>query len=289
MANVGIVLSGGGAKGAFEIGVLEVLLEKIKKDGDILVGISGTSIGAFNGAFVASGQFELLKKIWLEWTEKTCPLISTPWYGPIINLLTKGYMYDPEPLNNFFDENLDSLALKNSDITFINTMVNLSDGKLVYGGNRVPGNFLFKKREIMASMAFIPGTPSVEIDGVFYGDGGFRDTIPVSGLLENSGINKYDKIYIISVEPEEKIWYPELSENNRMSVIKKFLFVLWDILWDENSRSDIEIGKLKYWNKNPETFKVIRPKKINLSTTDFNHDLIVEAYNHGLEIAKESL
>jgi len=47
---LGIVLSGGGAKGAYEVGFLKYLAEEgIQADA-----IAGTSIGALNGAIYAS-------------------------------------------------------------------------------------------------------------------------------------------------------------------------------------------------------------------------------------------
>ena len=57
MSGLGLILSGGGARGAYEVGVLEYVFNEF---GD-LTGlppkvdlISGTSVGAVNGAFVAS-------------------------------------------------------------------------------------------------------------------------------------------------------------------------------------------------------------------------------------------
>ena len=65
-----LVLSGGGFKGAFQLGALEYLKENgiAHQDGtntdfrfDI---IAGVSVGALNGAFVATEQFEELKQLW---------------------------------------------------------------------------------------------------------------------------------------------------------------------------------------------------------------------------------
>jgi NTE family protein len=283
---IGIVLSGGGAKGAFEVGVLRALLNKINKDKDVLAGISGTSIGAMNAAFVASGQFEDLEKIWLSWTLKNCPLIQSDWYGNIVSLVTKGYMYNAEPVRSFFQKSLSVSALYNSPIKYVNTQVRLGDGELRLGGN------VFQKtnqdltiREIMASMAFVPGTPSVTIENEEYGDGGFRDTVPVKALIQNC--EKMDKIYIINVNPEKRIWNPALTKNNIMGLPAKLRFIYDDILWDEANRSDIEIGMLRFWNN--DNYQVIYPEKVNLSTQDFDSALIKESYEHGLMIANKVL
>ena len=48
---VGLVLSGGGARGAYEVGVLRYVFERIGGRFDV---VAGTSVGAINGAYVAA-------------------------------------------------------------------------------------------------------------------------------------------------------------------------------------------------------------------------------------------
>jgi NTE family protein len=54
MSRVALVLSGGGARGAYEIGVLSELLPELEKRGETPRIVVGTSVGAFNTAFVAA-------------------------------------------------------------------------------------------------------------------------------------------------------------------------------------------------------------------------------------------
>ena len=57
-----IVLGGGGSKGAYQIGAWRALKELgIKYDI-----ITGTSIGAFNGAMMVQGDFEKALALWRE-------------------------------------------------------------------------------------------------------------------------------------------------------------------------------------------------------------------------------
>ena len=75
MSGLGLILSGGGARGAYEVGVLEYIFNEF---GD-LTGkppavdlISGTSVGAVNGAFVASMLHDLpdgVRRLVSVWTE----------------------------------------------------------------------------------------------------------------------------------------------------------------------------------------------------------------------------
>lgn len=57
---IALVLSGGGAKGAFQVGALEVFFDQ---DYEFDV-ISGVSVGALNGAMIATRQFSELQQLW---------------------------------------------------------------------------------------------------------------------------------------------------------------------------------------------------------------------------------
>ncbi len=60
-----LVLSGGGFKGAFQIGALDYLREAELVDPELHFDvIAGISAGALNGSFIASQQYALLKTIW---------------------------------------------------------------------------------------------------------------------------------------------------------------------------------------------------------------------------------
>jgi len=57
----GLVLEGGGAKGAYHVGAYKALMEL----GVEIGGIAGTSIGALNGALLVQGDLEKLEDIWV--------------------------------------------------------------------------------------------------------------------------------------------------------------------------------------------------------------------------------
>jgi len=74
-----LVLSGGGFKGAFQVGALEyllynpILIEDEVIDIDHFDVISGVSVGSLNGAFIATQQLETLKDIWFNQIIKRGP------------------------------------------------------------------------------------------------------------------------------------------------------------------------------------------------------------------------
>ena len=57
MENISLVLSGGGARGAYQIGAWSALRE-LGLESQINV-ITGSSIGAINGALMAQGDYDL--------------------------------------------------------------------------------------------------------------------------------------------------------------------------------------------------------------------------------------
>ena len=57
---LGLVLEGGGAKGAFHAGAVKALIER----GYVFDGVAGASIGALNGAMIAQGDFDKCYKLW---------------------------------------------------------------------------------------------------------------------------------------------------------------------------------------------------------------------------------
>src|SRR2546426_1015155 len=60
---VAVVLAGGGARGAYEIGALSALLPHLEARGERPRVIVGTSVGAINAAFLAAAAAEPLERV----------------------------------------------------------------------------------------------------------------------------------------------------------------------------------------------------------------------------------
>lgn len=68
---MGLVLSGGGARGAFQVGVWEILLRDARGMRHLPAVVSGTSAGALNGALIAAGAApEEMLEFWLDLAKK---------------------------------------------------------------------------------------------------------------------------------------------------------------------------------------------------------------------------
>ncbi len=90
---VGLVLAGGGARGAYEAGALSVLLPYLEQRGERPGIVLGTSIGALNGSFLAAtahlpaiGSLDRLVELWgeVQFSDIIGPLVSPPQLGRVL-------------------------------------------------------------------------------------------------------------------------------------------------------------------------------------------------------------
>jgi NTE family protein len=83
MGKTALVLSGGGAKGAFQVGAEKYLREELGYSWDV---IGGVSVGALNGSMLAMEKYSRLEAIWRT-------ISSQSVYSGTINLLTLWKLY----------------------------------------------------------------------------------------------------------------------------------------------------------------------------------------------------
>jgi NTE family protein len=162
-----LVLGGGGSRGAYEIGVWQALNEL----GIEINIVTGTSIGAINGAMVAQGDFEKALSIWHAIAEST-----------ITELNEQG------TLKNILENHLNEQIIRDSKIAYGVVTVEFP--------NFNPHHVFIedipvgKLRDyILASSAFFPVITPHEIDNKKFIDGGYLDNLPVNMVLEKGAVN----------------------------------------------------------------------------------------------------
>lgn len=190
-----IVLAGGGAKGSYHFGFWRAIRE-LGIDFQI---VTGSSVGALNGAMMASGLFESGISMWnnihTEDIISTSPstlssMIDTEgiaaslksFLGDIGENAVKLEM-DPFPLGNLIDRYLDEKALRESPIDFglmISEYPNMRTHPVRI--SEIPYGML--KDYLMASSAVYPSMHPVEIAGKRYVDGGYSDNFPINLALD---------------------------------------------------------------------------------------------------------
>ena len=200
----GLVLEGGGTKGAYQIGAYRALTDL----GIQFTGIAGTSIGALNGALIAQGDFDAMEDIWVNYDYKSFMNIDEDTYERYKNLEMKAKNFhdvvelmnkarkkqgiDISPLRKLLEEKIDEDKIRKSNIDFGITTA-YWDGKifpkLLYTDDIPEGRLV----DYLIASASLPIFNLERMDDKLYLDGMFFDNIPVS-LLEDKG---YKDIVVI--------------------------------------------------------------------------------------------
>lgn len=166
LRKVGLVLCGGGSKGAVEVGFYRALVEL----GVPIDGIVGASIGAVNGAFIAAGiPVSQIADLWRK--VKFSDLFAFNW-KLLWNPRTAASLYDNRKLRRFLGRYLptrfEDLVMP---LTIIGTDLRTGEAVLLERGNLMEA--------ILGSIA-IPGVlPPVTIEGREIVDGGLANNLPL--------------------------------------------------------------------------------------------------------------
>lgn len=193
MDGYGLVLSGGGAKGSYEIGVWKAL-EEI---GVPIVAITGTSIGALNGAMLVQGDYELVKLAWTNFSvEQVIDVEEEEWetkkvykkhfniFSIFKNIFTSDRM-ELTPLIDALREYIDEDRIRRSPIDFGLITCSVKGLKpLQIFKDEIPEGQLV---DYLVASACFPAFKPIEIDNEKYIDGGFYDNVPIE-LMASKGI-----------------------------------------------------------------------------------------------------
>ena len=209
---VGVVLQGGGALGAYECGALNALLELMDEFAAqghdiVLKAVTGVSIGSINAACVvgaktradARARLDALwddlmleaPPFWMAAAQRDLAYFGLPgFYTPRPDFWTAPtwtYVYDTRPLLATLGRHVDFAALNASQTVFVVTAVEVVTGALRPFSNRplkhVPATKI-EPRHVLASGSLPPGFPWTEIDGMPYWDGGIVDNTPLGLAID---------------------------------------------------------------------------------------------------------
>ncbi len=207
-----LVLQGGGALGAYQVGVYEALHDAgIEPDWVI-----GTSIGAINAAIIAGNpleqRMERLNAFWrhvetpsylpgpMDWlgmgnlvTNMTTVMRGIPaFFEPNLMALRgaraavgieQAAYYSTAPLRATLDALVDFGSLEGGSTRLTVGAVNACTGAMRYFDSR---DEKLAADHVMASGALPPAFPAVRIDGEPYWDGGIYSNTPIEAVLDDN-------------------------------------------------------------------------------------------------------
>ena|GEM_PF-148574 len=202
MRPFGLILAGGGAKGAYQMGAWRAMLDL----GVEFEAIAGTSIGAINGALIAQGNFDKAMKFWgsaevanginlpgeLKANDNLFSFSNMP---QIFHEVIRNGGVDVSPAKQIVADNIDETVVRANNIPLAVVTFDLN-------GMRPVEMFVDEMPEgtlvdyLMASARF-PGLNNQGPEDTKYIDGGVYDNAPL-GVLRKKGINRLIVIDISS-------------------------------------------------------------------------------------------
>lgn len=177
-----LVLSGGGLKGSYQIGAYKAL-KKLRYNFDI---VTGTSIGAINGAFITAKEEKKAIELWKNvkinflFTEKVNEDFIVLEY---LRNIIKNKGMDVSALENNINKYLNKNKFFKSNINFGLVTVNKKTKQPKY----LEKKDLTKENlsdYLMASACFYPIFQSKKIANEEYLDGGYHDNMPIDFAIQ---------------------------------------------------------------------------------------------------------
>lgn len=184
----GLVLSGGGAKGAYEVGVIKALEELGFKPNIV----AGTSIGSVNAALYIQGGYRLLNRFWkslkvedLVGEELPNEIINDPNKNRIevVKKVIKDFGISSNSFYKKLKKTLNEEKIRKSTIDFGLVTFNVTKMKveMLYKDDIENGKLI---DYIVASCSCFPALKGIVIEDSLYIDGAYGDNMPINMVIK---------------------------------------------------------------------------------------------------------
>ena len=233
-----LVLSGGGSRGAYQIGAWRALAE-LGWTFDMVIGVS---VGSLNGAMVVQDQRILAENLWREFeTGHIFDVSNNAQPADFALEFIKQGGAGTKGLKKVVKRYLDEEAVRKSPVDY---------GLLVVDFPSLKPHYLWKKDipigkmgdYIMASSSAFPALQVYEIDGKKYADGGLENVLPIHMAVEK-GATDIVAIYLDAAGRFDKSKELASAKDTNLTLIQ----AKWDLgnflLFDkENTLRIMQLG-----------------------------------------------
>ncbi len=245
-----LVLQGGGALGAYEVGVIKALYEQPDFMPHI---VTGVSIGALNAAVLVgggSGPVQALERMWNDLAvvdipfapdaieESLAALGNAAMYqmnpAYIVAPFLATSIYDTAPLRHSIERWVDFDTLNNSATYVAVTAVNIETGELETFDNRRG----LSADHLVASTSLPPAFPITQVDGNAYWDGGLVSNAPLGCAL--NALEDFDHR---EIDTQTEVIVVDLFRNSA-TVPGNLLDVMWrsfEIMFSSKLKQDLKV------------------------------------------------
>ncbi|WP_461811770.1 biotin--[acetyl-CoA-carboxylase] ligase [Faecalimonas sp.] len=241
-----IMLDGGGARGAYQIGAWKALREAGVK----INAVAGTSVGALNGAFICMDDVEKAEKVWSEITFSKVMDVDDIWMEKLFkkeNALTEVLRelwkivseggVDVTPLRELIHKNIDEKKIRESGKEYYIMTFSVTDMKELDLSIKDISEGLLE--DFLLASAYLIGFKNEKLHGKTYIDGGVINNVPL-GSLVNRGYKDIIQIRIFGPGREPKV---HLTEDIQVYKILPHVKLGSIIEFDKKrSKQNIKIG-----------------------------------------------
>jgi len=276
-APVALILSGGGAKGAWEAGVAAALVER----GLPVRLVAGSSAGALNAAMVADGRLDRLQELWRTVTREQVYTLrpSVVLAGLLPGVLTllaldrAGSLLDPAPLRELIAGSIDLERIRASRVELLVVATDLARyDKRAFDNRTVSVDALL-------AAAAVPGAfPPVRVDGVPLVDGGLTGRAPVLEALA-AGPPVARALVLLSYAAGERGAAP--------TRLRRTLEEAFEMAMIHQIHRDVELARLKYPAVDVQMVTPSAP--LGLRPLDFDPAAMAAALERGRDDAARCL
>lgn len=239
-----LVFGGGGARGAFEIGVWKAL-DELNYHADI---VTGTSVGALNGALYILGDQSDAEAMWKEIETHDILGFETP--IEVTNFGDYGKTLSDFVFKIIREKGLSTKPLEQMVIKYIDDECEIRSKNIIFGLSTI--NYKTKRLEnyylediekgmlkdyLLASAALYPAMEKYYIENTPYIDGGYRNNIPINLALNK----KPDQMVVVDIHGASIFRHDRRINNVDYKWIKTN-WPLGDMLLFDKHRTEINIS-----------------------------------------------
>lgn len=300
---IALVLQGGGARGAYHVGVIKAIAEITGARRSPFQIVCGSSVGAINAASVAMAAIDFqggsarLEALWRSlrchsiYDARPVPLLlkSSRWAMTLVlghlGARMTGGLLDYRPLHALltreFNQKHLSRAIEAKDLHALcitassygaGTSVTFFQGDASIRpwarARRRGEHALIEPEHILASAALPLAFAPVQVNGDFFGDGALRSTSPLSPAIRTGA----DKVLVIATRDG----FLDTRENRRVMntpSVGEILGHALDIVFNDNLEADVErterinhtISLLSQEAREQTPLRIIRAKTVSPS------------------------
>ncbi len=223
MEKYGLVLAGGGAKGAYQLGAWKAMREL----GISFSAVAGVSIGSINGALIAAGDYERAIELWqsasvdkgVNITEELRDpenLFSLRNFRVLFKEVVKNGGIDASPTRDFLKAYIDEEKVRKSGIKFGMVTFQLSEfTPLQIFCDKIPEGQLV---DYLLASSKVPGVSKIGPEGERYLDGGVYDNAPIDFLRKNG----YNKLIIVDISARKGIGHKDDLSCTQSVIIRPY-------------------------------------------------------------------